>query len=107
MSLTGIPELKESYRKLGPTRFWLVMLGTLTFISIGAALAITLDYPRAFGSTCHHKCMVENYWYSPALLRRGSVLAYALFAWLWLIPAMIPAAFIYARIKKRRDRTFL
>lgn len=106
-SWTGIPELKESYRTLGAMRFCLVLLGTLAYIGTGAALSIALDYPQAFGSTCRRKCLIENYWYSPALLTDDNTLAYALFLWLWSLPAVVVGTLIYATLKKRRDRKFL
>jgi hypothetical protein len=106
-SFTGIPELKESYRKLGPLRFALTMLGTLLYIGIGAALAITKNYPAAYGSSCRRKCFIENYWYSPELLSQGDFYAYALFAWLWSMPALVVGVLIYAALKKRRNKTFL
>ena len=99
-SWTGIPELKASYRALGATRFWLIMAATLTWIGVGAGLAIALDHPAAFGSSCQRKCLIESYWLSPNLLRDGGVLAYALFAWLWSMPTAIVVALIL-RLRRR------
>lgn len=101
MSITGIPELRESYRKLGAVRFWLIMAGTLAWIGAGAALSISLRYPQAFGSNCHRKCMIESYWYSPELLHHGGPASYALFVWLWSMPALVIGALISAFIMKR------
>lgn len=99
-SWTGIPELKESYRMLGPVRFSLLMFGTLVYVGIGAWLTIKTNHPRAAGSTCQRKCMIESYWYSPHLLSGGPI-ELLTFVWLWLLPATIPAAFIYAFVTKR------
>lgn len=93
-----MPELKASYRVLGAARFWLLMLAVLAWIVLGTWLTISLDYPRAFGSTCHRKCMFENYWFSTELIKHGSIRTYALFAWLWLMPAAVVGTFIYRRL---------
>lgn len=103
MSLTGIPELKDSYAQLGAGRFWLIMAGVLTYIGIGAALAITLDYPKAYGSMCRRKCLIEDYWFSPALLTHGNLLDYCLFAWLWSMPAAAIGVILWSRLRKRSD----
>jgi hypothetical protein len=107
MSLTGIPELKKSCRQLGAARFGAIMLGTCVWIGIGAWLQMTNDYPAAYGSSCHRKCLIEDYWYSPELIRHGGGLAYALFAWLWLLPVFVIGVAIWARLRKQgrpRDR---
>ena len=93
--------LSNSYRQLGPVRFWLIVLGTLTYIGVGAFLAVKLHYPQAYGSTCHSKCFPEDYWFSPMLLRHGSLLEYLLFVWLWLLPALVIGVAIWSRLRKR------
>lgn len=100
-SFTGIPELREAYRQLGAVRFWLIMLGLLTYIGVGAWLSISLHYPLAYGSTCHSKCMIENYWFSPQLLRHGGLMDYALFAWLWSMPAFVAGVVIWTKLRRR------
>ncbi len=106
-SWSGIPELRASYRKLGALRFFAMMLALLVWIGIFAWLSVTLDFPRSAGSTCHGKCTIEDFWYSPYLLRHGGWMGFALFAWLWSMPAFVVGMLIYAKLKKRRDRTFL
>ncbi|UYY57937.1 hypothetical protein [Sphingomonas sp. S2-65] len=103
MSLTGIPELKESYRALGATRFWLTMIGLLVYCGGLAALMIATDHPESAGSTCRRKCMIEAYWFSPHLLGGGAI-EWLAFAWLWSIPAFVLGFILYARLNKRRDR---
>lgn len=93
-------KMRAGYEVLGPFRFGLLLLGVLAWIGIGAGAAIALDYPSAFGSSCHHKCLVESFWYSPTLISDGRLLAYVLFAWLWSMPAAVLAAVIY-RLRKR------
>ena len=100
MGLTGIPELRNAYRAIGGFRFILMIVGTLVWLAIEVWLATALDYPRAFGSSCHRKCAIEHYWYSGALLQRGGLAAYALFAMLWSIPAAVGAALICRAFKR-------
>jgi hypothetical protein len=95
-----MPELQKSRRTLGAVRFWLLMFAVVGWIALGAWLTISLEYPRAFGSSCHRKCLLENYWFSPALLQHGSIRAYALFVWLWLMPATVLGTFIYRRLNR-------
>ena len=102
MSLTGIPELKESYRALGAARFLLLMIGLLTYIGGFAALMIATDHPQSAGSTCRRKCMIEAYWFSPHLLGGGAI-EWLAFAWLWSLPAFVIGFVIYARLKRRRE----
>ena len=102
MSITGIPELREYHKKVGPLRFWSLMGCTFTWIGIGAWLAIYLNFPTAYGSTCHRKCLLEEFWFSPALVSEGhrNVTELALFAWLWSMPALVVGAFAYAFVTK-------
>lgn len=100
-SWTGIPELKQSYRTLGPKKFIPMMLGTFAWIGIGAWLTIAMDYPRSVGSTCRRKCLIEEYWYSGALLERGDPMSLCLFVYLWSMPALVIGAFAYAFVTKR------
>jgi len=95
------PTFMDSYRKLGPLRFSLVMLGTFGWIGLGTWLSITDNYPRIYGSTCQRKCLIEDYWYSPQLLIHGGWLSYALFAWLWAIPALVVGLIVRAKWRKQ------
>jgi len=107
MSFTGIPELKESYRKLGAARFWPLMAGTVAWIAVGASLAIALDFPDAYGSQCHGRgCFFSDLLHSPALLHRHSLAEIGLFLWLWSMPALVIAAFVYAGVRKLRSTKF-
>jgi hypothetical protein len=102
MSVTGIPELKASYHKLGPQRFWLIMFGTIAWIAIGVWLRMANKYPEAYGASCHSKCLVEVYWFSPGLLQHGGALALALFVWLWSLP--VSAFVLFGRMRLRAWR---
>lgn len=95
-----ILKMKAGYQELGPMRFSILMIGILAWIGLGVGPIIALDYPSAFGSSCHRKCLIESYWYSPTLISDGRFLAYLLFAWLWSMPAVVVAALIY-RLRKR------
>ncbi len=104
MSITGIPELKESYRKLGALRFSLILLGTCAWIAIGAWLAISLNWPDSYGFHCHGRgCLIEDIWNSRALIKQGhgSAMEWGMFLWLWSIPAAAVAALLYSFVKKR------
>jgi len=103
-SFTPFPQLKESYRKLGPKRFWAIMLGALTWSLVGVWLERNLDYPHAYGSSCRHKCLIEEYWYSPTLLSHGGVHAYLMFAWLWAL-VVLPLGFVvWLKLRSRPDK---
>ena len=101
-SWTGIPELKESYHKLGAARFLTMMAGVLGWIGLGAWLSITTPgWPDAYGSTCHGRgCLLDDLWYSPGLLS-GSWHEWALFAWLWSMPTLVAGTLVYALLMRR------
>jgi hypothetical protein len=102
MSLTGIPELRDAYRAAGPLRFALWMGGVLLWIGIFAWLSMTATWPEG----CDHSGrklvgLIREMRCSPGLLA-GGVREYALFAFLWTLPAVVIGALIYAAVKRRR-----
>lgn len=101
-SWTGIPELKQSYRTLGARRFWAMTTSVLAYIGIGVWLSMTVNgWPEKYGSSCHGRgCLIDELWYSPGLLNGGWA-EWMLFAWLWSMPGIVFAAFIYAFVTKR------
>lgn len=108
MSWTGIPELKESYRKLGPRLFWGIVVGLLAWLAIGMWLSLSLDWPDAYGFHCHGRgCWIDDLWHSPSLLAAGhrSAMEIGLFIWEWSLPAVIPAALIWRFLKTRPKLT--
>lgn len=112
MSFTGIPELREAHRQMGAARFWrltaAVLGGIVCWTVIGIWLEGKVGWPEHYGFRCRGRgCWIDDLWHSPALLRTASPIELGLFAWIWSIPSMIPIAFIYARIRKRRERTLL
>lgn len=100
-SWTGIPELKEGYRQLGPARFWALMVAILAWIGVGAWLTVTANWP----GTCDHEGrrtigFLKQLGCSPDLLT-GGPREWALFLWLWSMPALVIGAFAYAFVTKR------
>jgi hypothetical protein len=107
VSLTGIAELKESYRKLGSKKFWLLMIATFSWIGSGVALETKLDFPDAYGFTCSGKgCLLIEVWRSPVLLHHSSWYEFALFALIWTMPALHADALIYAAVRKLRGQKY-
>ncbi len=100
-----IRQAKESYRQLGPSAFWGIVLGTIGYIGVGATLLFMAVWP----GTCVHEGrrfagLMRKYGCSPDLLSGGPI-EYALFVFLWSMPVTIAGALIYAFVKKhRRDR---
>jgi hypothetical protein len=107
MSFTGIPELKESYRKLGAFNFWATMICLFGWTSIGISLQRINNYPDAYGFQCSGRgCLYREIWNSPVLLRDPDAFEIGLFAWLWSMPATVVGALIYAAVRKLRSTDF-
>ena len=109
MSITGIPELKESYRQLGLVRFCLFFGGLLAFLLGWAAahfwLADKIGWPEAYGFQCRGRgCMWVEIWHSPALLKGGDAYELGMFALIWWLPALVVGCLIYALLKRLRRR---
>ena len=103
MSFTGIPELKQGYRQFGAARFWLIILAVFAWIGIGLWLQLGLHWRDHYGFQCHGRgCFLSDLWHSPTLLKHGAIGEYALFLWMWSMPASVAAAVIWARLRKRR-----
>ena len=103
-------ELAGPRKVLGSVRFWLLMVGTVLFILLLAAgdiwLSDKIGWPERYGFGCRGRgCFFEDLAHSPQLLRGGSMYELALFALLWLLPAIIVGVLIYALFKRlnRRD----
>lgn len=102
MSFTGIPELKGAYRELGPLRFVLLMGSMLLWIGTFAWLSMTATWPEG----CDHSGrklmgLIREMRCSPGLLA-GGVREYALFVFIWTLPAFIIGVVIYVAVKRRR-----
>lgn len=98
-----IRELAASERKLGPLKFSLVTAGGAGFIGLFAWLAVRLDYPDSYGHPCDGRgCLFHDIRYSTALLRTHHWDEVLLFIFLWLLPATMVAAGIYALLRKLR-----
>ena len=112
MSIAGIPEMKESYRKLGPRKFWAITISTLSIIFVYALLTLWLykkvGWPERYGFHCSgHDCLIADLWHSPALLSQPDGYHLGLFALIWSLPAFVVGCVIYPAVKKRRARTYL
>lgn len=89
----GFNQLIELYRYLGPLRFSVFIAGllglTLGLTLLGWWLAEQVGWPERYGFACDgRRCLIENLTHSPRLLARGSMAELALFAYLWLFPAV-------------------
>ena len=107
-SWSGIPELREYYRTLGPLRFWAIMGLLFGWIGVGVWLQQAVNWPEAYGFHCRGKgCLFVSVWHSPALVEHGGLLQWMLFIHLWTIPAVLVACLIIAlrrKLKQRRPR---
>lgn len=102
MSVTGIPELKQSYTQLGGLRFWAIMGSVLAWIFLGVWLQMTLDWPDHYGFHCHGRgCWIDDMWHSPVLLQHGHPLEIALFIFFWSMPTLAVGFVIWSRLRKR------
>jgi hypothetical protein len=99
MSWSGIPELKEGYQKLGPRKFWPVMIGTLLYIGSGAWLMISAQWP----ADCRPqgRDLIGAYYCSPGLLS-GGTMEIGAFIWLWAIPAAVIVAYLHRKLGEWR-----
>ena len=105
-------EMSSYAAVLGPSRFWLLIAGTLVFIALFAGANIWLSdkigWPEAYGFSCHGRgCWIDDLSHSPMLLRGGSSYELGLFALIWTLPSFLVGCLIYAAIKRlgsKRDK---
>ncbi len=98
----GWRELRDAYRT-NPVGLFRVLLGFLVYGGIHVTLMAMANHPRAAGSTCNSRCLIEAYWFSPHLLG-GGLVQWLLFGWLWLQPILIIGFLIYsAKMGKLRN----
>ncbi len=104
-SWSGIPELKEYYRTLGPLRFWSIMGVIAAWIGIGIWLQEAVGWPEAYGFRCHGKgCLFTDIFHSPALLHHGGLLEWLLFAHFMTLPMIFLVALGVALRRKFQNR---
>ncbi len=66
-----------------------LVVGTVAYILVGAALSFQLGWPEQYGLDCHGRgCLGQYLNHSPALLQHGTLLDYLLFAWIWSLPVI-------------------
>ncbi len=112
MSGTGIPEMREAYRQVGPRRFWTIFIVMAASIGGWAALGVWLQseigWPERYGFSCNGRgCLFVDIWHSLVLLQAPGGYQLGLFAWIWSMPAFFVACIVYALVKRRRARTYL
>jgi hypothetical protein len=103
----GFAELKEGYRTLGSPRFFAVLISILAYCLAYAWLVADAEWP----GRCDHEGrrllgLLKQMRCSPDLLQGGAT-EIALFAMLWLMPAVVAAALIWRlayEIRRRRNR---
>ncbi len=108
MSWLADTKIAQSYRTLGPLKFWSLMFGILVWIGIGTWLSISLGWPDRYGFHCSGRgCFVEDLWYSPRLIApdHRSLMEITLFVWEWSMPAFVFAFVARALLKKRPKLT--
>lgn len=105
-SWSGIPELRESYKALGPLRFWLIMGALAAWIGCKVWLETVLGWPDAYGFRCRGKCLFQDIWHSPALLENGRPLEWLLFAHFMTFPTILLLCIgIFLRRRLRQNRS--
>ena len=101
----------QLYRGVGPKRFWFLIIGLTVAISCFAAVGIWLEsqvgWPERYGFHCHRKCLIEDLWHSPALLRDGGGYELGLFAFFWSMPAFVVGCLSFALLRRRRRNPIL
>ena len=100
-------DLRSYHTVLGPRRFWLHMIATVTLILILAGIKMWLEHkigwPDSFGFHCKGRgSTINDLIHSPALLRKGGSYEVCLFALLWLVPVIVLGAATGALVKRVR-----
>lgn len=104
-SWSGIPELRESYRTLGPLRFWTIMGVLMAWLGGGVWLQVAVGWPEAYGFHCRGKgCLFTDIWHSPVLLHHGGLLEWLLFAHFMTLPGIFLVALVIVVRRKFRQR---
>ena len=100
VSVTGIPQLKDAYRRLGAGKFWASVLGTL-FIGIFIWSVLAAEWPsQCVNGGRKLLALVNQLRCSPELLSGGPT-ERILFISLWSLPALFIATLVYRHVKKR------
>jgi hypothetical protein len=79
----------QTYRRLGPFRFFTTIAAFVGWMIAGIWIRISLDWPDGYGFHCHGKgCLITDLTHSTALFGRGhgSIMEIAEFLWIWSIP---------------------
>lgn len=89
-----LDEQRASLKKLGPYRYWAMLIGTALFALIWCLSVFwtskQIGWPESYGVQCSRKCLLPWLWSSPKLLLDGSAPAVGMFALLWFpLPAFL------------------
>ena len=89
------PSIVDSYRQLGPVKFWSIIVAMLAYAGFGIWLQHKVNWPDGYGFACRGRtCLLEDLEHSTALLRSHGLYQLALFGWFWLIPLVAVAAIV-------------
>lgn len=109
-AMRSFSDLNEYYTAVGSGRFWLTTAITLGFIAILVSLKFWLEeqtgWPDAYGVHCNGRgCFLTHLYHSSLLLRVGNAYEIGLFAFLWMLPAILlgcGAFAVYRRLRGNR-----
>ena len=93
---------RETWRQMHKPMFWVIILCVLGWIALGVWLQERIGWPDRYGFHCHGRgCWIDDMWHSPALIHGGHWGEYALFAWLWSMPAFVITVLIRSKLRNR------
>ncbi|HMI18571.1 MAG TPA: hypothetical protein VK533_03415 [Sphingomonas sp.] len=94
--------LRETWEVLKAPVFWVIIAVLTAWAALGMWLEMRIGWPDRYGFHCQGKaCWMSDLWHSPILLHGGYLGEYALFAWIWSMPAFLATFFIWSRRAKR------
>ena len=103
VSVIGIPQLKDAYRRLGAGKFWASVLGTLAFLGIFIWSVLAAEWPvQCENGGRKIWALVNQLRCSPELLSGGPT-EWILFITLWTLPAVFIATLVYRYVKQHRQ----
>jgi len=101
-SWTGIPELKQAYKRVGPTKLFGLTAAIFAWCALGAWVQAEADWPDGYGFHCNRYCLIEDLWHSPAPIAHGGGYSIALFGYTWSFVIVPAALIVLLKLRKRR-----
>ena len=102
--MSNFSELKQTYRRLGPIKFWSTMAAIIAWCVLGVWLSDEVSWPDSYGYHCHGRgCFFSDLWHSPALVERGGVFPDAMFLYLWSFIAIPVSLVIGFKLRKQNS----